>query len=54
MPEAPMNHDDGLVARENDVGATRKVFAVEAEAKPESVRNPANNQLRFGVSAPDA
>ena len=54
VPEASMNHDDGLVARENDVGATRKVFAVEAKPEPECVRNLANNQLRPGVSAPNA
>ena len=54
MPEASVHRDDGPVAWEHDVGATGKVFAVETKAKPESVGNPANNQLRLGVSTPDA
>ena len=53
VPEASVNHDDGAVAREHDVGATGQILAVQAESEPEPVSNSTNGEFWLGVSTPD-
>lgn len=54
VPEAPMNHDDGPITWKHDVRAPGKIFPMEAEAESKFVGYPADDQLRFGSSAPDS
>ena len=38
MPEATMNEKNGSIARKNQIGTARQVFAVQAEPEPGTVK----------------
>jgi hypothetical protein len=52
VPEAPMNHKNRAVARENDIRLARKVISVEPKPIPKLVQSAAHGQ--FGSSIPRA
>ena len=53
VPEAAVDEDDGLDPREDDVGATSEVAAVESVAEARSVNGAADDHLGLGVLAAD-
>src|ERR1043165_2660520 len=54
MPKAAVNEDDGLVFRENDVGASGEFFSVQTKTVAEPMQQRANAFLGRGVLAPNA
>lgn len=53
VPEATMDEDDGPAAREDHVGLSRQVLAVEPEAVPHGMDEPAHSKLGLRVLAAD-
>jgi len=49
MPEAPVHENADPVARENNVGISRKVAAVKPEAVAHGMQHAANDHLRLGI-----
>src|SRR4051794_3949173 len=53
VPEAPVHEDGRLMLRQDDVGPSGKIFAVQPEAESEGVQNLPNSQFGAGVARPD-
>lgn len=54
MPEASVHKNNCFPLRENDVRLARKIFAVKAESKSDTMKNRTNLDLGRRVPAPDA
>ena len=54
VPEAAMDEDGEPVAREDQIGAARKILPVQPEAQAHPVRDAANGALRCGIPPFDA
>ncbi len=54
MPETAMNKNRRAIARQDYVGAARKISSVKPETKTRSMQQPAHRQLRAGILTPDA
>jgi hypothetical protein len=53
MPVASVNVDNLPELRKYDIGCPRKIPAMEAKAKTQSVGDTTDNHFRFGVLPPD-
>src|SRR5688572_32931894 len=49
VPEAAVDKQCDASTREDDVGSTRQIRAMEAEPQPQSMGEPPNSQLGRGV-----
>jgi hypothetical protein len=54
VPEAAMNEDHLLEARQNEVGCARQVATMQAETEAEGMDYPPHHQLRRHVLAADS
>ncbi len=50
MPEAPVNEDDLHMARQHEIGTSRKISAMESETKLERVDGSPYCQFRFRIT----
>jgi hypothetical protein len=54
VPEAPVNENGHLPARQNNVGAAWKISSMQAEAESFGEQCSANEHLGFSTFPPDA
>lgn len=52
VPEAPVDEDDGLVFRQNDVGRTRQTAHVLSETEPHPMEHRTEPDFNRGVPTP--
>ena len=53
MPEASVNLDDGIPARQDQIWAAGKVLVVEPKTKALCVQSSPNSQFRLGILSLD-
>lgn len=54
MPKTSVDPDKLLQARKNEIGRARKIAAIKAKAETQSMAEPPNHKLGFGVALADA
>jgi hypothetical protein len=54
VPEAPVDHYDGSLFGQGEVGPSAKSLFVKSKLEPGRVERLANSQFRSAVAAPDS